>query len=321
MSRWSVRRWATLALLLAALAASIAGDGQSQGAPGRPATMASHPALFFNEATFFEAVRAAESAPQPEGPVYGGIIPHHWLPGHLITGFFRGLAAGDPVRTVVLIGPNHANAGSARALTSDLAWATPFGVVEPDREVISRLTEGGLVKVESPVLTTEHSVAGIMPAVRYYLPEAQVVPIILSSEMGPAEARRLGEALAMQWREGTVFVAAVDFSHYLARAGAERHDAFTLETLRAFDASTLFTLDNGYLDSPASIAVLMAAMTTLGADRFVLLENTNSGALENDELAPTTSYIVGYYRPGGCDDQGCRRGPLNTALDNCHDGG
>lgn len=291
------------AAVLVTLAVSVVDDGRSQGAPAPPAAIASHPPLFFDEATFLKAVRAAESAPQPEGPVYGGIIPHHWLPGHLITGFFRGLAAGDPVRTVVLIGPNHVNAGSARALTSDLPWATPFGVVEPDREVISALADSGLVAVESPVLTTEHSVAGIMPAVKYYLPEAQVVPIILSGEMTPAEARRLGGLLASQWSSGTVFVASVDFSHYLARRWAERHDSLTLEAIRAFDAVTLFTLDDGYLDSPASIGVLMAAMTALGADQFILLENTNSGALEDDELAPTTSYVVGYYRPGGARDQ------------------
>ena len=89
-------RRAALALLpvaaavLVTLAVSVADDGRSQGAPAPPAAIASHPSLFFDEATFFKAVRAAESAPQPEGPVYGGIIPHHWLPGHLITGFFRG---------------------------------------------------------------------------------------------------------------------------------------------------------------------------------------------------------------------------------------
>src|SRR3990172_11618039 len=115
----------------------------------------------------------------------------------------------------------------------------------------------------------------------------------------PAEARRLGEALASRWDEGTVFVASVDFSHDLVESQAERNDTLTLEALRWGDAATLFTLDNRYLDSPPAIATLMAAMTGLGADHFVLLENTNSGALLNDQLAPTTSYVLGYYRPGG----------------------
>ncbi len=299
--RW-MRSWVALALLslaavaLASLVAFVAREGQPEAARAPPPAVVSHPALFFDEATFFEAVRAAESAAGLEGPVAGGIIPHHWLAGHLITGFFRGLAASDAPRTIVLIGPNHPNAGGAQALTSDLPWETPFGLVEPDRGRIQALTSTGLVHVEDTILTTEHSVAGIMPAIKYYLPEAQVVPIILSGGMPQTEARRLGETLAGQWSDGTVFVAAVDFSHYLVQSQAERYDAVTLEALRAFDAATLFTFDNRYLDSPPSIAALMEVMTALGAERFVLLENTNSGAMERDELAPTTSYIVGYYR-------------------------
>jgi hypothetical protein len=36
------------------------------------------------------------------------------------------------------------------------------------------------------------------------------------------------------------------------------------------------------------------------------LADTNSGALHNDELAPTTSYIVGYYPARGA---GAARAP------------
>jgi hypothetical protein len=262
-------------------------------------TRASHPPLFFSVPTFFDAVREAESAPQPEGPVVGGVIPHHWLAGSLITGFFRGLANGDEVRTVVLFGPDHRNAGSAYALTSDLAWETRFGLIEPDLEMIRSLVASDVLEIEDAVLTSEHSVAGIMPAIRYYLPDARVVPIILSSKTSLAEARHLGEALAERGGSGTVFVAAVDFSHYLVQSQAERHDEVTLEILRSSDPAALFGLDSSYLDSPPSIATLMSAMATLGTDEFVLLENTNSGAIKHDELAPTTSYIVGYYPRSG----------------------
>jgi len=299
--RVSLRNWARpalLSLLTVLLIVLTNGCGERPAAPASTAARDSHPPLFFDETLFFGAVRAAESAPAPEGAVAGGIIPHHWLGGYLITSFFRGLAAGDAPETVFLIGPNHENAGRARALTSDLLWATPFGLVEPDAERLRALTESGLVQVESAVLTTEHSVAGIMPAIKYYLPEARVVPIILSGELSPAEARRLGDLLAAQSDRDTVVVAAVDFSHYLVSAEARRRDAVSLEVLRTFDAATLFTLNNDYLDSPPSIAVLMAAMAAVRADQFVLLANTNSGALERDEWAPTTSYIVGYYRSG-----------------------
>jgi AmmeMemoRadiSam system protein B len=289
-------RWAWLALLVPAalLAASFfnAGDGGSPDAEAPP--VEKHPALFYNERDFVDSLRAADAIAQPQGRVAGGIIPHHLLAGHLIDAFFRGLAT-DPPATVVLIGPNHDKDGSARVLTSRLSWDTPYGAVEPDLGLIDSLVTAGLVSVQDPVLTTEHSVAGIMPAVQYYLPDARVVPLILSGDVAPVEAQRLAGALAERADGDTVFVAAVDFSHYLVASEAARRDTFTLQALHTNDASVLFTLNDQYLDSPPSIAVLIETMRALGAGGFVLLEHTNSGELLNDLLVPTTSYFMGYY--------------------------
>ena len=72
-------------------------------------------------------------------------------------------------------------------------------------------------------------------------------------------------------------------------------DELTLAALRSFDSARLFTMDNDYLDSPPSIAVLLETMRLIGSDDLTLFENTNSGLLAGDELAPTTSYFAGYY--------------------------
>jgi AmmeMemoRadiSam system protein B len=293
-------RWAALAflasLLLVPLIARSTRGGAST-APQSPTTFTDgQPALFYDQAAFLKAVRDADTVPAPEGAVIGGIVPHHLLPGYLINGFFRGLAATSHPKTIVLIGPNHRNEGRARVLTSELPWQTPFGTIEPDRELIDALTASGLASVDNSVLPSEHSVAGIMPAIKYYLPDARVVPLILNGATSLEETRRLGDALAANWNADTVFVAPEDFSHYLIASEAERYDAVTLQALRDRDSAILFTLNNQYLDSPPSIATLMAAVDALGAKDFVLQAHTNSGALLHDDLAPTTSYFVGYYR-------------------------
>jgi AmmeMemoRadiSam system protein B len=254
-----------------------------------------HPALFYNDATFFSSVHAAATLPMLEGDAAGGIIPHDWRGGEYITWLFRSLAERNAPATVILVGPNHDNEGYPGVLSSELAWSTPFGVVQPDRERIAALVDRGLVSIDEPVLTTEHSVAGIMPAIAYYLPGARVVPLIIRGDAGPEDARRLGQALASQLDGATLLVAAVDFSHGLVSSAAERNNAVTLTALRTGDSAMLFTLDNRYLDSPGSIAVLMASMVSAGAGPFVLTADTNSAALRGDELAPTTSYLVGYY--------------------------
>ncbi len=284
-----------LAALLFMLPAWSAGPGDESVRANDPAVWTGHEQIFYDEATFLEAVRAAERMQVPEGDVVAGIIPHHWLAGHLITAFFRGLAEHDPPSTVILIGPNHENAGRARALTSDLPWSTAFGPVEPEIGSIDALVDAGLAAIEPAVLTPEHSVAGIMPAIAYYLPDARVVPLILSGEMTPDETETLAAALVPYLDDDTVLVAAVDFSHYLVASQAERNDQVTLSALRSLDADALFRLDNGYLDSPPSIAVLLQAVSDIGARDFVLLENTNSGAIAGDQLSPTTSYFLGYF--------------------------
>ncbi len=280
-------------LIGVALAAASCGGSTAPSIELAPAT---HQTLFYDDTLFFSSVRAAESLPSPQGDVAGGIIPHDWRGGQYIAWLFRSLGERERPDTVVLIGPNHDNEGYPGVLTSELPWSTPFGLVEPDRERISTLISEGLVSIDEPVLTTEHSVAGIMPAIAYYLPDARVVPLIIRGDATPEDAQRLGQALAAQVEGYTLVVAAVDFSHDLVSSAAERSNTVTLQALRQGDSAALFTLDNTYLDSPESIAVLMASMAAAGAGPFVLTADTNSAALRGDELAPTTSYLVGYYR-------------------------
>jgi AmmeMemoRadiSam system protein B len=290
--RTRARTWAGAPLIALALVGASCGGSATSTAQLAPAT---HPALFYDDATFFASVSAAAALPLPEDDVAGAIIPHDWRGGVYIAWLFRSMAERDPPATVILIGPNHDNEGFRGVLTSELAWSTRFGAVQPDRQLIDVLIREGLISVDEPVLGTEHSVAGIMPAIAYYLPGARVVPLIIRGDAGPDDAERIGRALASRLDGATLLVAAVDFSHDLISSAAQHNNAVTLTALRAGDSAMLFTLDNRYLDSPESIAVLMASMASVGAGPFVLTADTNSAALRGDELAPTTSYLVGYY--------------------------
>ena len=281
------------AAALLALALAVVSCGESEALP--EAAAVTHPTLFYDDVTFFSSVREASNLPAPQSPVAGGIIPHDWLGGRYIAWLFQSLAAGDPPDTSILIGPNHDNEGRPGTLTSSLGWSTPFGTVAPNIEKLDALIAQGLVSVDDAVLTTEHSVAGIMPAIAYYLPDTKVVPLVLRGDASPEHTEQLAAALAAQLDGDTVLVAAVDFSHDLVHSEAARNNTVTLDALRARDGAALFALDNRFLDSPESISVLMEAMSLSDAGPFVLTADTSSAALRGDELAPTTSYLVGYY--------------------------
>lgn len=253
-----------------------------------------HPIYPFDAKGFSEGVDEAASDKDESFPfpVKGGIIPHHTLPSFLIAGFFQRLSGQHPKR-IVLIGPNHPDKGQSKLLTSRASWQTPFGTVVTDVASVDALVRDDHASIDDERLSQEHSVAAIMPYIKYYLPDATVVPIILKSSVTLDESEVLSRDLAdMLGDDDTVLIASVDFSHYLTSREAQENDTKTRRLIDAFDSRSLFGMTSDYLDSPPSIATLLETMKRAGAKKTDLLANTNSGLLAHDALSGVTSYFV-----------------------------
>jgi hypothetical protein len=284
------------AVLLAIAAHAGRASHDAAGAGGSRAYAPAHEAAFFDERTFALAVRAVEARPpQPMPGVRALIIPHHWTAGSLIVGPLRDLAATRHVRRVILLGPNHTNSGGGTIITSGRPWSTPFGDVAPDTALLRTLADAG-VSVEPDVLTFEHSVAGIVPAIRYYLPDAAVLPLILKHTASPADVDRLAAALAPYLDDETVLIGAVDFSHGLSSQEAHARNVESRTLLERMKADQIMRLGNEHLDSPATIAVAIQAARRARATSFELRADTDSSRIAPSDGGPVTSYIVGYYR-------------------------
>ncbi|MCG2686070.1 AmmeMemoRadiSam system protein B, partial [Candidatus Parcubacteria bacterium] len=197
---------------------------------------------------------------------------------------------------IILLGPNHEDRGSLGALTTDSGWETPFGVVQADSKAIFSLGDRGLVRVDNESLVAEQSVTALVAFIKYYLPEAQIVPIVLKSGFALEEAEILGEVLAELWDETSVLLASVDFSHYLTNFEAQRKDEVTLRAISDRNLPELFDLNSDYLDSPQAIGTLLVAVGLLGANEMEVLYHSNSGELSGNDFVPTTSYFVLTFR-------------------------
>ncbi len=160
---------------------------------------------------------------------------------------------------------------------------------------MAALTRADLAKSRPDVLEFEHSIAGIVPALSYYLPGATVVPLALQRSVSLSESRQLAEALVALMDDRTVLVAAEDFSHYLPAGQAQDRNAETLRALQSLDSPTILSYGDEHLDSPASIATLIEMMRMLGATTFEERANTNSAEVQGSGGASVTSYITGYY--------------------------
>lgn len=251
-----------------------------------------HPFIFYDKQLFQKAINSSSRRNEnSENIIKGGIIPHHLLASEMIADFY-GYISNENIKTIIILGPNHNEKGDFIALSSEYAWQTPLGIVEPNAEIINDLKNYNLIRIDEDVLENEHSVASHMLFIKYYFPKAKVVPIILSAKMNQEKAKILSEKLAEYAKsDDAIIIASVDFSHYLNSAEAETKDMEILEAMKNFNYEKIYSFNNDNLDSPSSIAVLLFTMQSMGINNFEVLDNTNSGIMTNNYSSETTSYF------------------------------
>ncbi len=270
--------------------------GEHTGSLYETATYGEQPLVFYDEKLFYQGIVESKkyAGEVPNFKIQGGIIPHHLLAGELIADFFGILQKQKP-DTVILIGPNHYDRGRYPVLTSQSQWKTPFGNVMPKTNAIGEILKYNAAEVDEKTFNNEHSIGGIMPYIKYYLPEATIVPFILKSGMTEDEVKILAEHIVGLVDDTTVIIASVDFSHYLTRAEADKKDEITRKSMENFEYRKILTLSVDYLDSGPSIATLLLSMQKIGATNFVLRNHANSDTITDTVYAETTSYFSAFF--------------------------
>lgn len=249
-----------------------------------------HTVGFFDKELFFKAVSDLPEGENEKYTIKGGIIPHHLLPGFIIADFFNHFSQQD-IETVILVGPNHEERGGHNIITGKYGWETPLGTIDPELNIIDDLTEKKIV-AENEDAIEDHSITGILLFVKYYFPKAKIVPLILSKKINESDIDFLSSELSEYLKnEKTILVASVDFSHNLTNFEAKSKDKESLEVIKDRKYDRLFSFGNEYMDSPASIALLLKTMDNINFGNFNILNNTNSGELTGDNFLPSTSYF------------------------------
>jgi len=255
-----------------------------------------HPLVFFDKDIFYAGTEQSKKENKTfVNQISGGIIPHHLFPGFIIADFFSRLSKQNPT-TIILIGPNHYERGNYKVISSLYGWETPFGIVEPNKQIIQRLIADNLISIDETSLPKDQAVAGIMPFIKYYLSNTKIVPLLLSGFMTKKDVQMLSNKLKRYVSQDTIIVAAVDFSHYLTNRQAQEKDKITIEAIKTLIYDKLLSLNNDYLDSPSSIATILMTMQTLSSTQMKILYHTNSGEMQKNDSIETTSYFsIIYY--------------------------
>ena len=246
----------------------------------------------FNPLLFYPAVKENPAPPPSHSSGRALIAPHHDLASRLVARAMAGISSSE-IKTIIIIGPNHANAGLGEVITAPITWRTDLGAVEPDQELIYALKQENLAVFDRERLSGEHSITALIPLVKYYFPKARVAPIILNHDVQKEISDKLAVFINHHLDGAALVIGSLDFSHYLPSFQAEKNDEITKKAILEFDYEKIFSFNDDFVDSPITLATILkaAALAKLGRPEFV--GHGNSAEMINaDNVLSSTSYFT-----------------------------
>lgn len=238
----------------------------------------------------------AERPPfSPPAGVTGIGVPHHMLAADLIArGFWA--ASGQRYKRVIVLAPDHFRLVEGRFATSLRPFETVFGRVEADAEAVELLLADRAL-FEPGNFDREHALQVEMPYIRYFFPDARVVPVLASIFTTPEDWKAATALLSRIADKDTLIVQSIDYSHYRAQGDAIARDQESIAMIVAGDPEGVAPMTQpAHMDSKAAQYIQMALQQRVYDARPTILANRNSteyGGLPDN----TTSYIVSVFHP------------------------
>ena len=252
----------------------------------------SHTTYFINQTDYFDVAYQAAAPIQPAPkPVLGVVVNHHLLAAALIARVFNQVATNQPT-TVIILSPNHFDAGTGKFITAEWCWRGPYGTVRADVSLIQQLNQAGLVTVDEQPFNNEHGVGNLVPFIKHSLPQAKIVPIIFRDNLTAAEVTSWVTKIMPLLPKDSLIVASLDMSHYTAEPIAVKQDANTLVAIQTLDSEAAWQQK---IDSPAVLSAWLQLMKSREATQFTLLDRSSSTLLSGAVPEDNTSYITGFF--------------------------
>lgn len=237
---------------------------------------------------------AGNSVSSIQEKVYGGIVSHHFYAEKYISDFFSSLKSQNP-NVLVIIGPNHFNAGSSDILISKYPYKTPWGILEPEENIINSLIDGSVASIEEIPFEREHSIGSLVGFAKYTFPDVKIVPIIVKRSVNPDKIDKLAEELNKILPDNSLVLTSVDFSHHLNRFVAGLHDEKSISTIQSFNIPDLYRLE---IDSPASVRLLLKYLSLRGAKEMAYINARSTDISKSLDSEDVTSYLFANFTKG-----------------------
>lgn len=260
-------------------------------------------------------------------PVFGGLVPHAgWrCSGRVTAKVFAALSGGaravtpkrsagtpnDNEAVIILFGGVHRYRGQRAALFAQGRWQTPLGPIDVNARLAERiLDESSLIVDDADAHRDEHSLEVQMPFVKYVLPAATILPIMVPCDDAAVDVG-LSVAAALNAAEcEVVIIGTTDLTHYGPRYGftpqgvgtdandwaKQVNDRRFLDLVCDMKSEQVVPQSVEYRNacSGGAVAATIAAVAALGATRGVLLDHTTSSEVLCSPGDPVAQDSVGY---------------------------
>ncbi len=224
------------------------------------------------------------------------IVPHHLVATEAIAAGIKSLATKKR-RIVLVISPDHFGGCPKLICTTNGVYKTFFGDISIDSKIVKQLIGHKNIVDVSNLFINEHGIYSIVPYIKHYLPEATIVPIVISQKgRGTYESRK--DMLAMLdtlvTRNDVLLVVSSDFSHYLPIEEADIYDKETQASFCSGNSNEILTLKNpSQSDCPLCLWVLQEEAKKNNFWKPQIIWHSNSANLLHDvSVKETTSHFT-----------------------------
>ncbi len=241
-----------------------------------------------------ESQPAPTTGPPRPGIVRAGIVTHHFLAHRLMVDFFQCLKVCSSPQKILLIGPNHYHQGTQPISLSSLPWRTPFGPLRTDCSFIARMLTRLGCPEDPDAFSGEHSLGILIPFVKFFFPDAEIIPVLLKPEVSEPMLEELGHILLEFLGEPShVIILSMDFSHDSSAEAASIADQAAEKAITSLQDDQTSGLQ---VDCRKGLRILLKTLRKLDNVQVDFRDHTNSAILTGHrDQTNVTSYFSIFF--------------------------
>jgi len=242
---------------------------------------------------FIKTLEAFTSDSGNKQDIVSGVVSHHPLAKDIMEDFFSYISSQEKPKTIVILSPDHFQSGILMGSNSFITIALEgddeeFDNLKVDTLLWEKLFKENKMIFNNSAVIAEHGVTTLLPYIRKYFPEANILPILIPADITKEQVEQLLKTIDENTLLNTIVVASVDFSHYLPSRAADFHDTKSIRVLLNFEEENFKNIE---VDCWQALYAARLFTKLRQKEAPHIIAHKNSTDFIKLELEETTSYF------------------------------